>query len=94
MGELIPITSGLVAGVLLGWSSRRRSWEVWLAVSVALGVLATLVTGEWRTSWGFVLVDIPLVALCAVAGFRLARWLASRAARGAVAEEGAGREPT
>jgi hypothetical protein len=92
MGELIPITSGLIAGVLLGWSSRRRSWRVWLAVAVVLGVLATVVTGEWMTSWGFLLVDIPLVAVCAAAGFRLARWLAARAARRVVAEQGGGRE--
>lgn len=89
MGELIPVTSGLVAGILLGWSSRRRSWIVWLAVAVVLGVFATVVTGEWRSSWGFVLVDIPLVALFAAAGFKLARWLA---ARGMVAEEGTGRQ--
>ena len=49
---------------------------MWLAVAIVLGVLATLVTGEWSTSWGFVLVDIPLVALCAAAGFSLARWQA------------------
>lgn len=73
MGELVPIASGLVAGLLLGWTAAgRRPW-VWLAVAVGLGLLATVVTGEWRVSWAFVLFDIPLVALSAASGFLLAR---------------------
>ena len=30
-----------------------------------LGTLATVVTGEFKLSWGYLLVDIPLVGLAA-----------------------------
>jgi hypothetical protein len=35
---------------------------------VALGVLATVVSGEFRVSWEFLLFDIPLVAVSAFLG--------------------------
>jgi hypothetical protein len=41
-----------------------------------LGVLATVVTGEFRTSWEYVLFDIPLVAISAALG-----WIAGRFVR-------------
>jgi hypothetical protein len=31
------------------------------------------VSGEWRISWSFLLIDIPLVAVSAVAGDLLSR---------------------
>ena len=40
-----------------------------LLLSVVAGVLSTVMSGEWRISWAFLLVDIPLVAGCAVIGF-------------------------
>jgi hypothetical protein len=51
-----------------------------LAFSVVAGVLATVVSGEWRVSWAFLLIDIPLVAVSAVAGDLLSRRVVLRRA--------------
>jgi len=40
------------------------------ALAIALGFTATVVTGEFASSWGYVLVDVPLVALAAFLGLR------------------------
>jgi hypothetical protein len=53
---------------------------VGLAFSVVAGVLATVVSGEWRISWAFLLIDIPLVAGSAVAGDLLSRGIILRRA--------------
>jgi hypothetical protein len=39
---------------------------VGIVLAVVLGVCATVVTGEFKLSWEYVLVDIPLVALATV----------------------------
>ena len=75
MQEFLPITAGLVSGLLVGSLSSRSRPAAGLVLSIVLGFLATVLSGEWRISWPFLLVDIPLVAGCAVLGF-----LASRAA--------------
>ena len=82
MNELLPVTAGLVVGVVLGGvTAGRRPW-VWLAASVVLGVAATVLTGEWKVSWAYLLVDIPLVALSAAAGYLLSRtWVQRSAAK-------------
>jgi hypothetical protein len=72
MGELVPILSGLAMGGLLGLLRPRLRLPLGAALAVVLGVLATVVTGEHAVSWAFVLVDVPIVALCAVAGLALA----------------------
>lgn len=80
MNELFPIAAGLVCGVLLGSLTARRRLVVGLTFSVVAGVLATVVSGEWRISWAFLLVDIPLVAVSAVAGDLLSRAVVLRRA--------------
>ena len=75
MGEIFPIAAGLICGLLLGSVTARRPLALWLAVSVVLGFLATVLSGEWRISWAFLLIDIPLVAGCAALAY-----LGSRAA--------------
>ena len=80
MEELFPITAGLLCGLLLGSLTARRRVVVGLAFSVVAGVLATVVSGEWRISWAFLLIDIPLVAVCAVAGDLLSRAVVLRRA--------------
>jgi hypothetical protein len=81
MQELIPLLSGFIVGVALG--SVRPAWRWWIGASlaVALGVLATVITGEFKTSWAYILVDIPLVAVASVLGLTLARHAAQRRLR-------------
>jgi hypothetical protein len=71
--ELFPILSGLVCGVLLGSLTVRRPLVVGVLFSVVGGVLAPVLAGEWRISWAFLLIDIPLVAGSALVGDLLAR---------------------
>jgi uncharacterized membrane protein SpoIIM required for sporulation len=81
MQELVPLVSGFAAGLVLG--ALRPSLRLWVGavLAVVLGVLATVVTGEFKTSWAFVLVDIPLVALASVCGLLVARRVSPRATR-------------
>jgi hypothetical protein len=65
MQELIPIGCGLLLGATLGLVRPSIRLAVGAAMCVVLGVLATVVTGEFRISWEYLLVDIPLVALAA-----------------------------
>ena len=44
-----------------------------VALAVALGALATLVSGEYLFSWSFLLIDVPLVAGAELVGFAVAR---------------------
>ena len=81
MSELFPIAAGLLCGLLLGTLTARRRVVVGLAFSVVAGILATVVSGEWRISWAFLLIDIPLVAVSAVVGDLLSRKLVLRQAR-------------
>jgi uncharacterized membrane protein SpoIIM required for sporulation len=78
MQELVPLVSGFAVGVALGAfrPSLRLSLGAFLAV--VLGVLATIVTGEFKTSWAFVLIDIPLVAVAAVCGLAVSRQVTRR----------------
>jgi hypothetical protein len=71
--ELVPLLSGFAAGVVLGALRPSLRLVVGALLSVVLGVLATIVTGEFRTSWEFVLIDIPLVALATMFGLAVAR---------------------
>lgn len=75
VNELLPIASGLVAGALLGFLRPSLRLPAGIALAVVLGTLATVVSGEYRIGWEFLLIDIPLVGLCAVAGLLTARWL-------------------
>lgn len=67
--EIFPVVSGLVAGLVLGTvTARRRPW-VWALLSVVLGLLATVLSGEFKTTWAFLLIDIPLVGAASAASF-------------------------
>jgi predicted Na+-dependent transporter len=61
--ELGPIFAGCLLPLFLGaflrraWS-RRTKFLVTLAASALVGALATLLSGEFRESWAFVLLDM------------------------------------
>ncbi len=73
MHELLPITSGLLLGALLGLLRPWLRLPVGAAAAILLGVAATVVSGEFRISWGFLAIDIPGAALATAAGFLLAQ---------------------
>jgi hypothetical protein len=73
MTEFFPVLAGLACGVLLGSVTVRRPVLVGVVFSVVAGVLATVLAGEWRISWAFLLIDIPLVGMSALIGDLLAR---------------------
>lgn len=78
MQELVPIGFGLLAGAFLGsFSAGGRPW-LGLVLSIVLGGLATFVTGEFRVSMAFVLIDIPLVAISAGVAYLALRQAALR----------------
>jgi hypothetical protein len=68
MQELLPIASGLLLGALLGLLRPSLRLPLGAGAAVCLGLMATVVSGEFRISWGFLAIDIPAAALAAVAG--------------------------
>jgi hypothetical protein len=80
MHELFPIVCGLLLGAALPLIRPRIRLGVGVGASVVLGTLATIISGESRIGWEFLLIDIPLVALCSVTGFATARALRRRVA--------------
>lgn len=73
MNELLPLISGLVVGVALGFLAPRLRLLFGGISAFVLGVLATVVSGEFKLSWAFLLIDIPLVAAASVAGLLAGR---------------------
>jgi dolichyl-phosphate-mannose--protein O-mannosyl transferase len=71
--ELFPIVSGLILGALLPLIRPRMRLAVGVAASVVLGTIATVVSGEYKVGWEFLLIDIPLVAVCSAAAFSTVR---------------------
>ena len=68
MQELVPIVCGLLLGATLGYVRPSVRLPVGAALAVVLGVFATVVTGEAKLGWEYILIDIPLVAVCAAVG--------------------------
>jgi len=69
MNELFPIVSGLILGSMLTLIRPQMRLTIAVGASVVLGTVATVVSGEYRIGWEFLLIDIPLVALCSAAAF-------------------------
>ncbi len=67
MGEILPISAGVVVG-LICWriASVRLRTAALVILSVLFGALASFLTGELALTWAFLLIDIPLVFLVAV----------------------------
>jgi len=67
--EILPLASGVTVGAILAQlRPDLRKWAGPILV-LLLAFLATVVSGEFRLSWGFLLVDIPMVAVPACATY-------------------------
>ncbi len=76
--ELVPIVGGLILGSMLTLIRSRMRLVTGVGISVVLGVLATIVSGEYKIGWEFLLIDIPLVAVCSAVGFATVRAVRNR----------------
>jgi hypothetical protein len=85
MDELLPIAAGLLLGILFatGFHCLKPRWIRMVLILVA-GASATMLSGEYRENWAFVVVDIGEVALLAWIGLVAARFLRSRFRTGSV----------
>ncbi len=81
MQELVPLFSGLAVGVTLGAVKPYMRWWLGALLAMALGIFATVVAGEFKASWAYVLVDIALVAAASVCGLMLSRFAVHRVFR-------------
>ena len=62
MNEILPFVAGCLLG-LFAFRLKSPTLQVLVTVTlgIALGVAVSAFNGELALSWGFVLVDIPLV---------------------------------
>ena len=82
INELAPVTLGLVLGVAVALMRPWTRLTVCAALATPLGVLATVVTGEFELSLGYLLVDVPLVAATAAVGAAVTRRARAAALQG------------
>ena len=80
--ELLPVAIGLGVGTVLAVLRPELSTAAAVLLAAPLGFLVTVVTGEFELGWEYLLVDIPLVALSATAGFWTVRMARGDAWRG------------
>lgn len=82
MEELFPILAGVVVGLLLGAVRPSMRLRIGIPLAVVFGVLATVLSGEFKIGWEYLLIDIPLVSMAAVATMLVTRYVAQRVATG------------
>ena len=73
MNELFPIVSGVVVGIALGGFMPQLRLLLGIVAAVVLGIIATIISGEYLISWEFLLIDIPLVGICSAAAVLVSR---------------------
>jgi hypothetical protein len=79
--EVFPVVAGLAVGmVALRILDLRLRVALIAVMSVIFGVIATFISGEALISWAFVLIDIPLVLIAAVATVAIAPRVVERLA--------------
>lgn len=78
MEEIFPILAGVVVGMLLGAVRPSMRLHIGIPLAVVFGVLATVLSGEFKVGWEYLLIDIPLVGIAAVATMLVTRYIARR----------------
>jgi hypothetical protein len=63
MNELFPLACGILVGSVLGALRPAGRLRLAILLSILLGFAATVLSGEFRIGWEYLLIDIPLVAV-------------------------------
>jgi hypothetical protein len=79
--EALPITGGLILGSIARYTyNRTQRWTYVIGILI-IALCATIASGEFRQSWGFLLSDIAIVSLSASCAFLLVGRAARRKPR-------------
>ena len=79
MHEIFPVVGGIAIGLLaLRIASARLRTAFVVVLSVILGVIATIISGEALVNWAFLLIDIPLVFGSALVAATVVPWVYHR----------------
>jgi hypothetical protein len=81
MHELLPIVGGFLLGVLVSRLRPTLARPIGAGGAIAIGVAATIISGEFRLSWDFLAIDIPGTALAVASGYLAAPFLRARRQR-------------
>jgi hypothetical protein len=73
--EIFPIACGLLLGSILGIRSTSEKLSSAAALTFFFGILATVISGEFRVSLAFLLIDVPTVALSSLSALVVTRRL-------------------
>jgi hypothetical protein len=73
MAEVFPIVAGAFCGVVVMRLHTRHRMSILVATSIAIAVVAGVVSGELARSAGFLLVDVPEALAAAGVGMVLVR---------------------
>ena len=73
MFELLPIVGGLLIGSTIGYIRPEIRVRVVVVLALLIGLTATVVSGEYKVSGLFLLVDVSLVLVSATVAFRTVR---------------------
>ncbi len=68
-GELLPVVSGLVLGLMLVKVPAALRNRVGVAAALLLGGLISTITGELQISYAYLACDVALVSISAVIGY-------------------------
>jgi hypothetical protein len=79
VSELFPLACGILVGSVLG--AVAPAVRLWLAIllSILLGFAATMISGEFRIGWEYLLIDIPLVGIATALAYLLLAAIGRRA---------------
>lgn len=66
MNELLPILGGVLAGMFAGLVPCRARMPAATLLASVVAVVATVVSGEYRISWSYVLIDAALAIVAAL----------------------------
>jgi uncharacterized membrane protein YedE/YeeE len=75
MHELFPVVGGFLLGVLVSRLRPTLARPMGAAGAIAIGLAATIISGEFRLSWDFLAIDIPGTALAVATGYLAAPFL-------------------
>jgi hypothetical protein len=70
--EVLPVAGGLVVGCVARYAYQRNRRWFYVAGVLLIALCATVASGEFRQSWGFLVDDLLLASLSACGAFLVA----------------------